>query len=111
MKVSHATLGIGTVIAQDAKNVTVEFNGTIKTMVIAFARLINEDGSAFGTTFVAPTKKTISKKKLAEKLRVTSDTPAAWMNADGTKNWDKYNDFLEQRERDARNSHSHTSIN
>jgi hypothetical protein len=41
-----------------------------------------------------------------EQLTVTSDTPASWMNADGTKNYEKYNDFLDERNRAAMNSKS-----
>lgn len=58
MKVSHKQFGTGTVISQDANNVTVDFNGTVKTLITKFSRLTNEDGSEFGITFVAPVKKT-----------------------------------------------------
>lgn len=57
MKVIHTNFGTGTILNQDANNVTVDFNGTVKTLIIKFAKLTNEDGSEFGVTFVAPTKK------------------------------------------------------
>ncbi len=57
MKVTHKSLGIGTVIRSDDNNVTVDFNGEEKIMVIKFARLSNEDGTPFGTQFVAKAKK------------------------------------------------------
>ncbi len=38
----HPTLGEGQVISQDANNVTVDFNGTTKVMIIKFAKLKNE---------------------------------------------------------------------
>lgn len=102
--VISAQLGIGTVISEENGNITVDFNGTVKTLIVKFARLTNEDGTAYGEQFTAKPKKEISKKKLAEKLEVSSNKPASWMNADGTKNWDKYNDFIEERERAAINS-------
>lgn len=55
--VTHQQLGTGTVIEQDEKTVTVNFNGTIKKLMTAFAKLTNEDGTPFGTQFVAPVKK------------------------------------------------------
>lgn len=54
MKVIHNTHGTGDVISQDENNVTVNFNGLVKTLVIKFARLMNEDGTPFGTHYVAP---------------------------------------------------------
>ena len=56
--VNHRTLGIGTVIAQDNKNVTVDFNGITKVLMIEFAPLTNEDGTPFYTAPAAPAKKT-----------------------------------------------------
>jgi len=55
--VTHNTFGTGIVISLENGNVTIDFNGEVKTMVIAFARLKNEDGTAFGTTFVTEPKK------------------------------------------------------
>jgi hypothetical protein len=106
MIVNHTQFGKGQIISQDSENVTVDFNGTVKTFVIKFARLTNEDGTAFGTQFVAKEKKVISKKKLTAKLKITDKTPCGWQNADGSKNWVKYNDFLEEREAAKRASHS-----
>lgn len=60
MKVISNTLGTGTVISQDEQNVTVDFNGIVKTLIIRFAHLTNEDGTPFGEQFVP--KKSRSKK-------------------------------------------------
>ena len=56
-KVTHHRLGQGEVINNDGTNVTVDFNGVIKSFVIRFAKLKNEDGSDYGDTYVAPVKK------------------------------------------------------
>jgi epoxyqueuosine reductase QueG len=53
MTVSHKVFGNGTVISQDNQNVTVDFNGTVKTLITKFAKLTNEDGSEFGVQFEA----------------------------------------------------------
>ena len=93
MKVTHTTLGQGEVISQDANNVTVDFNGTIKIMVIKFAKLKNEDGSDFGTTYVAPATKT---KKLNK---------ANFINVEEYKKSEYFNmskaDYEEMRKKDA----------
>jgi len=56
-QVTHSNFGTGTVIEQDAKTVTVDFNGIVKKMMTAFAKLTNEDGTPFGTQFVVKIKK------------------------------------------------------
>ena len=91
MKVTHAKFGQGTIINQDANNVTVDFNGVQKTLIIKFANLTNEDGSAFGVAFVAPAKNKISASKLREKLNVTSGGQ--------TMTRAELNDFAEERNR------------
>lgn len=102
MKVTHAQFGTGTVISQDANNVTVDFNGTTKTLIIKFARLMNEDGTAFGSQFVSEkkTKKTNSQKRLAFERTLTDaqKMEMSFLNPDGTKNYEAYNDFLDRRE-------------
>ena len=57
MKLVSEKFGIGTVVSQDTENVTIDFDGTVKTLIIKYAGLKNEDGSAFGVAFVAPVKK------------------------------------------------------
>lgn len=57
MTVNHSQFGKGTVISQDANNVTVSFNGVEKTLVTKYARLTNEDGTPFGVQAVALVKK------------------------------------------------------
>lgn len=102
MKVSHVQFGTGTVTAQDDNNVTVDFNGILKTFVTKFAKLLNEDGSPFGIQFVQKekTKKTNSEKRLAfeRTLTVEQKMELEFLNPDGTRNHNAYNDFLERRE-------------
>lgn len=57
-QVNHTQFGTGTIVSQDENNVTVDFNGTIKILIIKFARLTNLDGTPFGVIFVAPKAKT-----------------------------------------------------
>jgi hypothetical protein len=56
-KVFHKTFGQGSVISETNGNVTVDFNGVEKTLIVKFAGLKNEDGSDYGVVFVAPEKK------------------------------------------------------
>lgn len=58
MTVNHPHIGTGTIISQDENNVTVDFNGTVKVMIIKFAKLTNEDGTPFGVHAVAAKVKT-----------------------------------------------------
>jgi hypothetical protein len=55
--VKHPQFGTGTVVSQDSKNVTVNFGGLVKTLIIRFSKLTHEDGTAFGEQAVAPVKK------------------------------------------------------
>jgi hypothetical protein len=73
-KVTHTNFGTGTVIEQDAKTVTVDFNGTVKKLMTAFSRLTNEDGTAFGKTFVAPVK--TKKRKVLDQSHKVNMTVA-----------------------------------
>jgi hypothetical protein len=72
MILTHSQFGQGTLISQTETTVTVDFNGVQKVMVTKFARLTNQDGSAFGTLFVAPAKKVKSQRKISEQLSITS---------------------------------------
>lgn len=65
--VNHPKFGLGTVIAQDANNVRVDFNGNVKVLVIAFCNLTNEDGTAF---YTAPAK---AAKKVYKPLRKATE--------------------------------------
>lgn len=56
--VNHPIFGQGQVTSQDDNNVTVDFNGTVKTLIIKFSKLTNEDGTPFGQQFEAPKKRT-----------------------------------------------------
>lgn len=111
MKVTHAAFGTGTIVTQDANNVTVDFNGNVKTFVTKFAKLSNEDGSPFGVQFVAEvkkTKKTNAEKNMAFERTLTEEQKRelAFKNNDGTTNHNALNDFKEQREKDQFNSKS-----
>jgi hypothetical protein len=72
MILTHSQFGQGTLISQTDTTVTVDFNGVQKVMMTQFARLTNEDGSAFGTLFVAPAKKVKSQRKISEQFAITS---------------------------------------
>lgn len=72
MILTHSRFGQGTLISQTDANVTVDFSGEVKTLIIKFANLTNEDGTAFGTAFVAPAKKVKSQRKISEQLSITS---------------------------------------
>lgn len=98
MKVNHAKFGQGQVISQDENNVTVDFNGAVKTLVIKFSRLTNEDGTPFGETFVAPKKKN---KKL-NKANFMSNEEYAKSDVAKMSN----DDFEAKREIAKRSSHS-----
>lgn len=91
--VTHNTFGTGTVISMNEKNVTVDFNGEVKTLIIAFARLKNEDGSAFGITFIAKPKKV---KKLNKANFMTQEEFEKTGYANRSND-----DYLEDRQRAA----------
>jgi len=56
-QVTHNTFGIGTVVSEKDGNITINFSGVEKTLIIKFAGLKNLDGSDYGVVFVAPVKK------------------------------------------------------
>jgi hypothetical protein len=93
MKVTHPTLGEGQVISQDANNVTVDFNGTTKVMIIKFAKLKNEDGSDFGVQAVAAPAKA-KKLNKANFINVEDYKKSEYFNMDK-------NDFEDMRKKDA----------
>jgi len=78
--VIHNNFGTGTVIEQDATTVTVDFEGTVKKMMIAFSKLTNENGTPFGTQFVAPVKtKKIKQLDQSHKINMTVAQNRAFM--------------------------------
>lgn len=96
--VNHNQFGKGTVINQDENNVTVDFNGVVKTLIIKFARLTNEDGTPFALQFVA-------KEKKAKKLnRANFMSKEEYMKSDAAKM--SKDDFEAYREAKKRESHS-----
>jgi hypothetical protein len=56
-QVNHPTFGTGTVLTQDDKTVTVNFNSNIKVLAAAFSKLTNLDGSKYGEQYVAKENK------------------------------------------------------
>jgi hypothetical protein len=58
---THSKFGQGLVISESNGNITIDFNGEVKTLIVKFAGLKNEDGSDYGVAFVTPAK---SSKKL-----------------------------------------------
>jgi hypothetical protein len=96
---THGTFGQGTLISEENGNVTIDFDGTIKTLVIAFARLKNEDGSAYGVTFEANTKKATNKRKSSNFM--TNEEYANSKYSTMSKS-----DFEEERKRNAWGSKS-----
>lgn len=98
--VTHSIFGKGQVISRDENNVTVDFNGVVKTLVIKFSKLMNEDGTMFGDQTVAPKlkKTTASQKRVAFEKTLTEDQKrASFENADGSLNEDKYYAFLDEQ--------------
>ena len=55
-QVNHKLFGTGTLVSNDAKTVSVNFNGEVKNLAIKFANLTNEDGSSWKPTKVKVTK-------------------------------------------------------
>jgi len=98
MKVTHNTFGTGTVISSENGNVTIDFNGTVKTMVIAYARLLNEDGTPYGVAFVAKEKtaKKLNKANFMSKAEFSKSKYSTMSN----------DDFADEREADKINSKS-----
>lgn len=102
--VNHPTFGKGQIISQDATNVTVDFAGEIKTLVIKYSKLTNEDGSPFGVQAFAEDKK--KKKSFAEKrmefertLTEDDKRKLRFENADGSFDQDAYDRFAEEQEK------------
>ncbi|HUW07835.1 MAG TPA: hypothetical protein VMW01_16435 [Williamwhitmania sp.] len=93
---------ISSIITKSTGYVEVTYNSGIVKKEMAY-NLTDENGIELKSK---PANQKTSAEKLHEKLSITSNTPASWMNADGTKNYEAYNDFLEERERAARNSKS-----
>jgi hypothetical protein len=96
-QVKHTQFGIGTILSQDENNVTVDFNGNVKTLIIRFARLENMDGTSFGV--MASVEKPKSKKR--NPANFDKSLPS-WK---GMTSEDKYK-FQLERESDMRNSKS-----
>jgi len=65
-----------------------------KTKAAYQPRFINGNANSLNSQFAQATE------KQKEQLTITANTPASWMNTDGTKNHEAYDDFLEQREKD-----------
>ena len=102
--VNHLTFGKGQIVNQDSANVTVDFAGVIKTLVIKFSKLTNEDGTPFGVQAVAQDKKkkkTSAEKRMAWERILTEDDKRKlrFENADGSFDQDAYDRFVEEQEK------------
>lgn len=86
MKVFNSIFGEGEVVSQTTDNVTVNFNGAIKVLVIKFAKLTNEDGTPFGVHFEPSTKvkRTKFEKRLAAERVAAKLTPEQRLKRDAT---------------------------
>lgn len=104
MKVNHPIFGIGKTVSQDENNVTVDFSGTIKTLVIKFSKLTNEDGTPFGAQAVVTEKKkkkTSAEKRMAWERTLTEDEKRElrFENPDGSFNAQAHDKFMEEQEK------------
>lgn len=96
MNLIHATYGIGQVISEENGNITINFNGTIKTLIVKFAGLTNEDGSIYGETFVPKAKKV---KKLNKANFMSAEEFAKSDAAKMSK--DEWNEYRERKVRES----------
>lgn len=80
---THSTYGTGTLISEENGKATIQFNSGIKTLIVKFAKLTNQDGKAFeGATGdvqieIKPANKFKSfgktkEQKHAEKMSITA---------------------------------------
>ena len=96
--VNHNIFGIGQVISEENGNVTVDFNGTVKTLVTKYARLTNEDGTAYGVQPFVKEAKKVNQRKVSEKLAITAHSNGL--------TWQERNDLAAWEEKQKRSSHS-----
>ena len=94
IKVTHPTFGTGTVIENNDKNVKVDFNGIIKNLMTKFSKLTYEDGTLFGTQFVAKVKKVKVNEFTPETAREKADRIEVenWSDVD-LANWRRKADY------------------
>jgi len=93
---------ISKIITKSTGYVEVIYDSGVVRKEMAF-NLTNDNGTALKSV---PSNHKTAQEKLSEKLRITASGPADWMNADGTKNYEAYNDFLDKRRAAGRNSKS-----
>lgn len=72
--VTHPKFGKGQIISQDENNVTVDFDGAIKTLVIKYCNLSIEDGTPFFQAPASIEKKIYTSKKSTTRALVV-ETP------------------------------------
>lgn len=94
MKVTSKIFGTGTVISQDATTVKVDFNGEVKNLMLRFANLTNEDGTAF---YVEPKKVSKPKKATLPKIDYSK-----YSDAELVKMHDELMDELIEAKKEAR---------
>lgn len=99
MKVNHANFGQGTVISEENGKITVEFKEFTKVLLVAYANLTNEDGTPY---YVAPVKEAKKQykavKSVNRQLTAEEKRECAFLNPDGSTNWEAKNNWLEKRE-------------
>jgi hypothetical protein len=102
LKVNSSKYGEGPItriITKSTGYVEVNFNGNIRKEM-GFNLTVN------GIELKSKPVNKTNEERIREKLIITSNIPASWINADGTKNHKAYNDFLEEREKAKWNSKS-----
>lgn len=103
MKLNHKTFGQGTVISEDNGKITIEFNEFTKVLLVAFANLTNEDGTPYYVAPVVEKKQYKAVKSVNRPLTAEEKIECAFLNPDGSTNWEAKNNWLEQREIKRRN--------
>ena len=86
--INHPIFGQGNIVSELNGKATIDFNGTVKTLIVKFAHMTNEDGTEFvgstELTRIEPKSNPYQKKvtaaqrqaKLSEKLNVTASRPS-----------------------------------
>lgn len=100
--VNHPSFGKGQIVSQDATNVTVDFNGSIKTLITKYAKLTYEDGTPFGSQVTGSVKKQKSSKNKMHKFEQTlseeQKKKLSFENPDGSFNQEAYDKAINKIE-------------
>ena len=103
MKVNHNKFGQGMVISEDANNITIDFNGEVKVLIKRFARLTDENGAPLFEEPAKEVKVKKSYKSVSNKPNTEVKERGLFLNADGSRNWEAFNNWKEKREDIRRN--------